>query len=388
MTRDDASVSRRLALVLALAATVAAAAPARADVIRLSHEQAVKALGRSSADRLAGTLTITAGATYTNPVFGSAFPDPMAAVTGSVYYAYATGDLFPILRSTDLVTWTSAGTAFTTTPSWSHGNSWAPSVLVMPVTSTRGCPGFNLPLGAPCFYLYYTGKSGYADGRNCIGVATSRWPDHGFVDHGVLRLTTGTKIGCGDWFGYSNIDPAPFVDLDGSAYLYFETGRSADGKVAATISGIRLATDLVHATGSRKALITGTDPWEKRGSDFIVEGPWMHRRGAWYYLFYSGGDFQANYAMGYAVGRSPLGSFAKYGGNPILAGNSAVVGPGGGSVVRGPLTGADQMIYHARAAAGQPRTLRLDRLVWGDDDGVDPPTVIVNGPTTTPQPLP
>jgi hypothetical protein len=44
------------------------------------------------------------------------------------------------------------------------------------------------------------------------------------------------------------------------------------------------------------------------------------------------------------------------------------------------------MIYAARSALAQPRTLRLDRLVW--NDAVTPSTVYVNGPTTTPQPLP
>jgi beta-xylosidase len=333
---------------------------------------------------------VTAAATYTNPV-GGTFPDPMAALTGADYYAYGTGDNFPILHSTDLVHWSSAGTAFTaaTFPKWSTGNPWAPSVLVMPVTASRPCPGFGLALGAPCFYLYYTGRSAFPGGPNCVGVATSDRPDGGFVDQGVLSngTTTGRgEVGCGDAAGYSNIDPAPFVDVDGSAYLLYETGRNAAGAIAATISAIRLAPDLVHATGSRVALITGTQSWEQRGSDKIVEGPWLHRHRSSYYLFYSGGDFASNYAMGYAVGPSPLGPFRKSWANPILKGNSAVVGPGGGSVVKGPLTGADQMIYAARSALDQPRTLRIDRLVW--NDAVTPSTVYVHGPTTTPQPLP
>jgi len=112
----------------------------------------------------------------------------------------------------------------------------------------------------------------------------------------------------------------------------------------------------------------------------------MHRRNSRYYLFYSGGDFQRDYAMGYASGTAPLGPFAKSAANPILKGTASVIGPGGGSVVVGPTTGADQMIYHARAAPGAPRTLRLDRLVW--NDAASPATVAVSGPTTTPQPLP
>jgi hypothetical protein len=333
---------------------------------------------------------VTAASTYTNPV-GGTFPDPMAALTGADYYAYATGDNFPILHSTDLVHWAGAGTAFTaaTFPKWSTGNPWAPSVLVMPVTSRRPCPGFKVALGAPCFYFYYTGRSSLPGGPNCVGVATSDRPDGGFMDHGPLSNGTTTsrgEVGCGDLSGYSNIDPAPFVDVDGQAYLLYETGRDAAGNIAATISAIRLAPDLVRATRSRVPLLTGTQWWELRGSDLIVEGPWLHRHRSSYYLFYSGGDFAGNYAMGYAVGSSPLGPFRKSRANPILKGNSAVVGPGGGSVVKGPLTGADQMIYAARAAAGQPRTLPIDRLVWNDT--VTPSTVHVHDPTTTPQPLP
>lgn len=336
-------------------------------------------------------MFLTPAATYTNPVYGT-FPDPMAALTGADYYAYGTGDNFPILHSTDLVHWASAGTAFTasTFPGWSTGNPWAPSVLAMPLTTGRpACPGFDLALGATCFYLYYTGRSAFPGGPNCVGVATSDRPDGGFIDQGVLSngtLTSRGEVGCGDAAGYSNIDPAPFIDADGQAYLLYQTGRNAAGAIASSISVIGLAADLVHAVGSRRALITGTQAWEQRGPDKIVEGPWLHRHQSHYYLFYSGGDFQGNYAMGYAVASSPLGPFTKSKANPILKGTATVVGPGGGSVVTGPRTGADQMIYHARAAAGQPRTLRIDRLVW--NDRATPPTVYVNGPTTTPQPLP
>jgi hypothetical protein len=326
---------------------------------------------------------------YTNPVFGS-FPDPMAMRTGVDYYAYATGANFPILHSTDLVNWSGAGTAFTaeTFPGWSSGNPWAPSVLTATPANGR-CGSLVLPAGSLCFVLYYTGlNNGLATASNCIGVAVSARPDGGFVDQGILDNGTTTvrgPIGCGDARGYSNIDPAPYVDVDGQAYLYFETGHNASG-AAAAISAIRLAPDLVHAVGSRVELLTGTQAWEQRGTVKIVEGPWMHRRNSRYHLFYSGGDWQGDYGMGYATGSAPLGPFAKSPTNPILKGTASVIGPGGGSVVPGPTTGADQMIYHARSAPGAPRTLRLDRLVW--NDAVSPATAAVHGPTTTPQPLP
>ena len=251
------------------------------------------------------------------------------------------------------------------------------------------CGSLQLPAGSLCFFLYYTGlNNGLPTASNCIGVAVSSRPDGGFLDQGILDNGTTTvrgPVGCGDAGGYSNIDPAPFIDTDGQAYLYFETGHNASG-AAAAISVVKLAPDLVHAVGPRTELFTGTQAWEQRGTVKIVEGPWMHRHRSRYYLFYSGGDFQGDYAMGYGVGTSPLGPFAKSQANPILKGTASVIGPGGGSVATGPATGADQMIYHARSAAGQPRTLRVDRLVW--NDASSPATVAVNGPTTTPQPLP
>jgi beta-xylosidase len=327
--------------------------------------------------------------TYTNPVFGS-FPDPMAMRTGFDYYAYATGANFPILHSADLVNWNRAGTAFTaaTFPTWSSGNPWAPSVLAV-ITRDGRCGSLSLAPGSPCFILYYTGlNNGLPTASNCIGVAVSDRPDGGFVDQGILDNGTTTvrgPVGCGDARGYSNIDPAPFVDADGQAYLYFETGHNASG-AAAVLSVIRLGPDLVHAVGSRAELLAGTQAWERRGAVKIVEGPWLHRRKGRYYLFYSGGDWRGDYAMGYAIGNAPVGPFTKSTTNPILRGTPAVIGPGGGSVIIGPTTGDDQMIYHARSAPDRPRTLRVDRLVW--DDAASPATVVVNGPTTTPRPLP
>jgi beta-xylosidase len=333
-----------------------------------------------------------ASRTYTNPVYGR-IADPMALQVGADYYAYATGTNFPILHSTDLVNWRRVGTAFTpdTSPSWSTGNPWGPSVLAVPTSSSRPCPGFDLPVGATCFFLYYTGlNESLATASNCLGVATSDCPDGGFKDQGILtngRTPVRGPVGCGDRGGYSNIDPAPFIDVDGRAYLYFLTGRNRSGAWAPRISVVRLDDDLLHASGRRIPLLSGTQAWERRGRIRWVEGPWVVRRGSFYYLFYSGANWRAaSYAMGYAVGPSPLGPFRKSRRNPILRGTRRVIGPGGGSVVKGPASARDQMIYHARAGARRPRTLRIDRLVW--DDTVTPPRVRVNGPTVTPQPVP
>src|ERR1700759_1657010 len=71
------------------------------------------------------------------------------------YWAFVTGDRFPILRSSDLVHWRSAGTAFAARPGWvvpaGDWHPWAPSVSAV---------------GAG-YVMYYVGLSRY--GVNCVG---------------------------------------------------------------------------------------------------------------------------------------------------------------------------------------------------------------------------
>ena len=319
--------------------------------------------------------------TYQNPVWGS-FPDPMGAFTGIDYYAYSTGSRFPIIRSTNLVDWQTVGYAFDAPPSWSAGNPWAPSVLADP----RPCA--DRPAGSTstsCFYLYYVSlNNSLATPSNCIGVATADTPAGPFRDKGILTRSSGATdpvrgpIGCGDSGGWSNIDPAPYVTPGGTPYLYLSTGHDPTGAWKRTISVIPLAADRIHAAGSRRALFGATRSWEAG----VVEGPWVMRRNSTYYLFYSGGNFgDASYAMGYATAFSPNGTFAKASGNPILRSTADVIGPGGGSVTKSP-SGADWMLYHGRAIAGGPRTLRIDPLVWSGSSAT------VRGPTTTPQQAP
>ena len=72
--------------------------------------------------------------TYENPVAGPvADPTVIDAGDGAHdYYLYASGALFPIWRSADLVYWTNVGTAFTERPTWTvpsgDWHPWAPAV--------------------------------------------------------------------------------------------------------------------------------------------------------------------------------------------------------------------------------------------------------------------
>jgi beta-xylosidase len=400
--------------------TANASAAGGAGVLRVSHREqlraceyvasedsgrqrarAVRACTRVARLRLVTRRALAGSATassYQNPIYGSG-ADPMALQNGSSdYYAYHTGSNFPVLHSTDLVTWRAVGTALPVRPSWvvpsGDWHPWSPSVL----RARRRCPGTN---SIYCYYLFYTGlTTRYGPTTHCVGVATSPTPAGPFKDRGPLASPggaldqSGRPAGCGDDAGYSNIDPAPFVDADGRAYLYLTTNRRCASPAPGlecptdvTVSVIPLASNPTSASGPRKPLFAGAaGSWEQEpGQAPKVEGPWMVHKGDTYYLFYSGGDYRRAYGMGYATATSPLGAnstepFAKAASNPVLKQTSAVLSPGGGSHIIGP-QGGDWLLYHGRSESySAPRTLRIDPVSWSSTGAVT-----VRGPSTDPQ---
>jgi hypothetical protein len=333
---------------------------------------------------------------YQNPVFAEpGAPDPGVLDVGSThsdYFVFSTGGRFPMLRSPDLVNWTPAGHALPARPDWAvptgDWHPWAPSVI----ERDGPCPG---SVGPRCFVLFHVSLHGTLEPpTNCIGVAVSERPEGPYRELGPLTSTdgrvdaSGRPPGCGDDAGYSNIDPAPFVDDDGQAYLYLSTGRRcqtpAPGAVCPwdrTISVIPLAPDLLTASGPRLPLFSADSAgWEVGSFGPVVENPWAIKSGSTYVLLYSGGAYTRAYGMGYATSSSPIGPFVKSAGNPILAEAAGVLSPGGGMPVTGP-RGGSWLVYHGRRGSyANPRELRIDRLRFTPES-----TVAVDGPTSSPQ---
>jgi len=330
-------------------------------------------------------------------VFGSFVADPGALRNSSTdYYAYATSGGFSILKSADMMHWERVGQAFTERPPWvvqsGDWHPWAPSVL----RSAKSCPGTTSP---GCYFMYYVGLSArHTPPTDCVGVAWSLTPSGPFTDLGPIQAKDGKKdlagrpLGCGDAGGYGNIDPAPFVNSDGSVYLYVSTSRrclqptTSSCPYEPVISVLPMDKTPTRARAARKPLFGATpSSWEQQpGYAAQVENPWMEKRGSTYYLFYSGGYYGARYGMGYATATSPTGgtaysAFAKSPLNPVLRETSAVLSPGGGSVTTGP-SGGSWLVYHGRAGDySQSRTLRIDPLFWSGT------SVMTPGPTTGPQ---
>jgi arabinan endo-1,5-alpha-L-arabinosidase len=333
---------------------------------------------------------------YRNPVFASpGAPDPGVLDVGSThsdYFVFSTGDRFPVIRSPNLVDWTPAGRALPARPGWAaqsgDWNPWAPSVI----ERDGPCPG---SAGSRCFVMFHVSRHGtLSPPTNCIGVAVSPVPQGPYVERGPLEFTSGgvdasgRPPGCGDDGGYSNIDPAPFVDGDGSAYLYLSTGRrcavpspGTECPWDRTISVIPLADDLLTASGPRQSLFNASSAgWEVGSFGPVVENPWPVRSGSTYVLLYSGGAYTGAYGMGYATSSSPTGPFVKSAANPFLAEAAGVLSPGGGMIATGP-KGGTWLVYHGREGSyGNPRQLRIDRLHLPTES-----TVAVDGPTSAPQ---
>ena len=143
-----------------------------------------------------------------SPVHDGDFPDPFVLVAGDRYFAYGTqtGDVnVQVMESADLDRWEHRGDALPELPSWAgRGSTWAPAVL---------------RARAARYVLYYAVRY-EAAGRQCISVATASDPAGPFVDRSAEPLIFQEDRG-------GSIDPSPFVDADGAAYLLWKSDDNA-----------------------------------------------------------------------------------------------------------------------------------------------------------------
>ncbi|MEV1247666.1 family 43 glycosylhydrolase [Nonomuraea sp. NPDC049750] len=309
-----------------------------------------------------------APSTYANPVSAGVvdtFPDPtMIHGKDGFWYAYGTQNpvfnskgedgerILPILRSKDMVRWEYAGQVFTpeTQPAWHNAaRLWAPDV--------RYINGK--------YYLYYSVSSNGGD----LGLATAPTPTGPWTDSGdVLPSSTTCPTG--------NIDQAQFTDIDGTPYMYW---GSYD-----VICVAKMNADATRIEGAATQVARGRR----------MEGAYVVRHDAFYYLFYSdAGCCQGAYS-GYQVkvGRAttPSGPFVDDEGVNLmdLTSKGAIVVGANGNRWAGPghsgfqtdLSGQDWLVYHGistadpdfppigggRLAGLSKRPLLIDRLDWID----------------------
>jgi len=129
---------------------------------------------------------------------------PFVLRTDLGYFMYGTdprgncsdGRIFPVLHSTDTLTWTSLGGALEPPSERAPESSfWAPEVAAM----------------GGAYWMYYS--TGIGDGGHHLRVASAQHPAGPFRDSGV-DLTPDLPF---------TIDPSPFRDDDGSWRMFFAT---------------------------------------------------------------------------------------------------------------------------------------------------------------------
>jgi beta-xylosidase len=280
-----------------------------------------------------------------NPVLPGYHADPQVALFGNTFYIYPTTDgflnwtstSFSVFSSTNLVNWTDRGVILDLPRdlTWAKDQAWAPGIVFKGGT----------------YYLYFAAAQQ-------IGVATSTSPTGPFKDAlGRPLIRAGlTRV--------QSIDPYPFIDDDGTAYLYFGSGGARV---------VRLNDDMISFTGTSQDITpTGYN-----------EGSVMFKRGGVYYFLWSEHDTRSvTYQVAYGRAPSPLGPFIRVG--VILQEDPAlgILATGHNSVLSIPGRDEHYMVYHRFAIPdgdGYHREVCIDPMYFNADGTIVPVKPTVRG---------
>ncbi|ANH84102.1 hypothetical protein A8C56_20640 [Niabella ginsenosidivorans] len=275
--------------------------------------------------------------TLTQPVIPGDFADPSVIRVGDTYYAAATSSEwaphYPLFTSKDLIHWKQLGYVFPQTPVWASASFWAPELFYHNGT----------------YYVYYTARR-KSDGISCIGVATSKDPEKGFTDHGIIVA-----------FGKEAID-AFVIESEGMLYITFKA-YGLD-KRPIELLGYQLTADGLKTVGEPFMLLRDE---ERMG----MEGQCIVKRNNYYYLFYSAGGCcgrSCSYHVNVARSASLKGPYVKYDKNPVLTGYDTWKCTGHGTIVT-TAKGKDFYLYHAYSKKDDVYTGRqgmLASLSWNE----------------------
>lgn len=277
---------------------------------------------------------------HIQPVIPGDFADPSVIRVGNTYYAAATSSEwaphYPLFTSKDLIHWKQLGYVFAQTPAWAAASFWAPELFYHKGT----------------YYVYYTARR-KSDGISCIGVATSKDPEKGFKDQGIVVA-----------FGKEAID-AFVIESEGKLYITFKA-YGLD-KRPIELLGYQLTDDGLRTVGKPFMLLRDE---ERMG----MEGQCIVKRNNYYYLFYSAGGCcgrSCSYHVNVARSASLKGPYVKYDKNPVLTGYDTWKCTGHGTIVT-TAKGEDFYLYHAYDKTNDVYTGRqgmLARLGWNEYTG-------------------
>jgi arabinan endo-1,5-alpha-L-arabinosidase len=311
---------------------------------------------------LAASLAIaTAAHSATNAVQVD-IHDPAMAREGNTYYLYSSGPGITFYRSQDMTHWQLGGRVFPGDPSWArgvasrfNGHIWAPDIVQHESK----------------YYLYYS-VSSPGQNSSAIGLTINKTlnpdsPDYKWVDQGiVLRSVPGRDL-------WNAIDPNIIVDEKGAPWMDFGSFWSGI-KLVKLDAGWKAPAESQEwyslARRERSAFVDDRVPGPAE-----VEGPFIFKKGDYYYLFVSWGlccrGSDSTYKI--MVGRSKdlKGPYldkdgrnmAHGGGTLFLGGNKDWPGQGGNSVHT--FDGKDYLVCHAYEAADHGlQKLKIAEIQW------------------------
>lgn len=274
------------------------------------------------------------------PILEGYTADPSIRVFGDTYYIYPTSDKgewmctdFSVWSSKDLKSWKREGMVLDVAHDlrWANIRAWAPDCIERNGT----------------WYFYFG-----ADQK--VGVATGNSPVGPFKDalgRPLLERTKGGKLAT------NTFDPYPFIDQDGTAYLYFGSGKAAV---------VRLKPDLITLDGEPEII-----PLHE-----FREGVVVFRRQGRYYFMWSIDDARSpDYRVGYGIADSPLGPVTSPADHVVLRQHGAAKGTAHHSVVNVPGTDRWYVAYHRHAIPhgnGYTRETCLVRMEFNADGSIKP----------------
>jgi beta-xylosidase len=286
------------------------------------------------------------------------FADPFVTRTRDGYVAVGTHPdkpvgpgvrQFELLSSPDLVEWRPLGGALVPVDGCLGDQYWAPEVIY----------------AEGHWWMYYSVGRGI-EGHH-VRVARAATAYGPYEDLG-LDLTPEERFA---------IDPHPFVDDDGTAYLFF-----ARDVLEAERPGTHLAVARLESWTSLGPATPVLEPYadwqiyersrQMYGAVYdwhTLEGPSVTRRLGRYWMTFSGGAWTGpGYQVSWAGADHPAGPWhaAPDDAPPLLSTSGDLVGPGHNSLVVGP-DGDDYIAFHAWDVAQTRRELHIHHIDFTAD---------------------
>jgi arabinan endo-1,5-alpha-L-arabinosidase len=309
---------------------------------------------------LAGLLALTAPSAVARvrPLVNGDVPDPSIAQTKNKHYVVVgTGEQVLRMSSSNGKRWQLASPALLTRPAWARpaGSIWASDIVKL-----RGR-----------WVLYYAAPvRGMPASSRCIGAATAASPTGRFSPIGAAPLVCPPDpdvptaedpvLDPGHteptFPTHGAIDPSVFQGPRGTWLLYKTDGRPSSIRIVPlTRNGLQVA------GGSRPLL----------ASSGVVENPVMLKRGRFYYLFASVGDYaRCSYTTAFWRSRDLLAWSGAVHRTILSKAKTHLCGPGGADVlVRGRGKRSKVALYfHGWVCRGTGRPCRDPFHAWGGQE--------------------